>query len=190
MTVMRLALRSPLATLVPLLLLVPVAAITGGCSSGAEVEDGGPTVTATGPQDDATDEPSDEPSDQVQESAPTESTSTPTQVPESVTAVCGPYVEMARAIKSAGFGGADPDELAAAIAPVMKEFAAQVPTLERPPGVSAATWRGVEALAERILALPDHPTYADVEAVEDELSEQEWDAVRAARDWLSDNCHL
>jgi hypothetical protein len=186
MAVMRFALRSPLATLVPLLLLVPLPAIAGGCSSGTDVEDSGPTVTATGPKETTTDPPS----DGVSKGTPTESTSTSTDVPESVAAVCGPYVEMARAIKSAGFSGADPDQIAAAIAPVMKEFAAQVPTLERPPGVSSATWRGVEALAERILALPDHPTYADLEAVEGELSEQEWGAVRAARDWLRQHCHL
>lgn len=185
MAVMRFALRSPLATLVPLLLLVPMPAIAGGCSSGTDVEDSGPTVTATGPKETKTESSSDE-----VEKSPTESTSPPTDVPDSVAAVCGPYIEMARAIKSAGFSGADPDEIAAALAPVMKKFAAQVPTLERPPGVSTATWSGVEALAQRILALPDRPTYADLEAVEGELTHQEWDAVRAARDWLRQHCHL
>ena len=104
--------------------------------------------------------------------------------------MCGPYIVMVRAIKNASFSGADPDEIAAEIAPVVKEFAARVPDLERPPGMSAATWRGVEALAERILELPDQPTYAEIEAVEGKLSDEEREAVDTAAVWLRTNCSL
>ena len=111
-------------------------------------------------------------------------------MPEAVAAVCGPYIVMVRAIKNASFSGADPDAIAAEIAPVMKRFAARVPDLERPPGISAATWHGVEALAEHILELPDEPTYAEIEAVEGELSDQEREAFDTAAVWLRTNCSL
>jgi hypothetical protein len=188
MAVMRIALRSPLATLVPLLLLVPVAGLTGACSSGTDVQDSGPTVTATGP-DGSRSAPTDRPTD----AAPDEPT-TPTGEPttseraDAVAAVCTPYAVMVRAVRSASFAGADPDDVAAELGPVMKRFAARVPSLERPPGLSAAAWRGVEALAERILALPAQPTDVEIESVEGELSEQHQDAVKTAADWLRTNC--
>ncbi|MDZ5619557.1 hypothetical protein SFC88_01890 [Nocardioides sp. HM23] len=180
---MRSALRSPLATLVQLLLLVPVTAVTGACSSGTDVEDGGPTVTATGP-DESTSAPTDEPTDAETD----EPTSTPSDLPAAVAAVCAPYAIMVRAIKNTGFSGADPDDVAAELAPVMKEFAARVPDLERPRGMPPGAWRGIEALAVRILALPNRPTYAEIEAVERDFSEQERDDVDAAADWLRTNC--
>jgi hypothetical protein len=189
MAVMRIALRSPLATLVPLLLLVPVAGLTGACSSGTDVQDSGPTVTATGP-DGSRSAPTDRPTD----AAPDEPTGTPTGEPttseraDAVAAVCTPYAVMVRAVRSASFAGADPDDVAAELGPVMKRFAARVPSLERPPGLSAAAWRGVEALAERILALPAQPTDVEIESVEGELSEQHQDAVKTAADWLRTNC--
>ena len=111
-------------------------------------------------------------------------------MPDAVAAVCGPYIEMSRAIKNASFSGADRDAIAAAITPLMKRFAARVPDLERPPGISAATWHGVEALAEHILELPDEPTYAEIEAVEGELSDQEREAFDTAAVWLRTNCSL
>jgi hypothetical protein len=184
MTEMRLALRSPLATLVPLLLLVATAAVTGGCSSGDDVDAGGPTVTATGPS-----EPTTDPTGGTS-GATDETPDTSTEQPAAVAAVCGPYIEMARAIKSAAFAGASRQEIAAAIAPRLKEFASRVPDLERPPGVSAATWSGVEALAERILALPDDPTTAEVAAVESQLSEKERAAFHDGARWLRTHCHL
>jgi len=186
MAVMRTALRSPLATLVPLLLLVPATVLLGGCSSGDDVDDQGPTVTATGPRG-----PGDTPTEGMTEAAPSDGPTTArTDPPAATAAVCGPYLEMARAIKSGGFSGAGAEEIAAAIAPAMKEFAGRLPTLERPPGMSAATWRGMQALAVRILDLPDRPTYAEIEAVEDQLSEQERDAFEDAADWLRTNCSL
>ena len=189
MAVMRIALRSPLATLVPLLLLVPVAGLTGGCSSGTDVQDSGPTVTATGP-DGSRSAPTDGPTDATPDQPTGTSTGEPTmsERTDAVAAVCTPYAVMVRAIKSASFTGADPDDVAAELGPVMKRFAARVPGLERPPGLSAATWRGVEALAERILALPAQPSEAEIEAVEGELSEQHRDAVKTAADWLRTNC--
>lgn len=183
MAVMHLALRSPLATLVPLLLLVPVAGVTSACSSGTDVEDSGPTVTATG-SDGSTSAPPDEATGAVTD----EPTSSPTEVPDAAAAVCAPYIVMVRAIKNAGFSGADPDETAARIAPVIKDFAARVPDLERPQGIPAQTWRGVRALAERILELPDEPSYSEIEAVEDELSVQEREAFDDAAAWLRTSC--
>lgn len=190
MAVMRFALRSPLAGLVPWLLLVPVSASTGGCSSDGEADGNGPTVTATGPTsarteaptDDATPPPTDEPTD--------ESSITPPEAPDAVAAACTPYAAMVDAIDDVETGSADYDAIAAEIGPVMKEFARQLPDLERPPGMSAATWRGVLALAERILALPDQPTNAEIEAVEDELTEQEREAVQVAADWFKRNCSV
>lgn len=178
MAVMRPARRLPLATLVPLLLFVGVLACA--CSTGTDVADGGPTVTATGP------------TSREQASGPTTSvpTQVPTRVPDAVAAVCGPYVELVRAIKNAAFSGAGPEEIAAAIAPRLKEFAARVPGLDRPPGISTATWRGVEALADRILSLPGRPTRAELEAVEEELSDQERDAFRDGAAWLREHCPL
>ena len=190
---MHLALRSRLATLVPLLLLMPVTALVAGCSSDADVDGDGPTVTATGP-DETTDAPTEQATvaatDEPSGAATDEPSGTPSDLPDAVAAVCGPYIEMSRAIKNAAFGGADRDAIAAAITPVMKRFAARVPDLERPPAISAATWHGVEALAEHILELPDEPTYAEIEAVEGELSDQEREAFDAAAVWLRTNCSL
>lgn len=182
---MRFALRSPLATLAPLLLVVLVAASTGACSSSTDVEDSGPTVTATGPE-----ESTSATTGKATGAATDEPTSTATELPDAVAAVCAPYIVMVRAIKNAAFSGADPDETAAQIAPVIKEFAARVPDLERPQGISAETWRGVRALADRILELPDEPSYSEIEAVEDELSVQEREAFDDAAAWLRTNCSL
>ncbi len=187
MTVMRSAPRAPLAAVVPLLLLVAVAGSAGGCSGGADVEGSGPTVTATGPGRSSesptkasVDEPPGSPSQ----------TSGPSGRSDALAAVCAPYVVMVRAIKNAAFSGGDPDQVAAALAPVMKEFAARLPDVEQPPGMPAAVWRGIEALASQILALPDRPTYAEIEAVESELSEREHDDVDAAAVWFRTTCRV
>jgi len=190
---MRLPLRSPLVAAVPLLLLTSVVLSTAGCSAGADdSETSGPTVTATGseePTTGSTDEPSDEPGDEPTDE-PSEPTSTASELTAAVAAVCTPYAAMVGAIQDAASTSTDRDEVAAAIGPVMKEFAARVPDLERPPGISPATWHGVQALAARILELPDEPTYAEIEGVEDQLSSQEREAVEAARDWFLSNCGL
>lgn len=182
---MRLHLRSHLATLVPLLLLLPAAVLTGGCSGDSDADDDGPSVVATGPDEQSTDESTDGTSDPTDEP-----TSTPPDLPDAVAAVCTPYAEMVSAIKEAAGSTTDRDAVAAAIGPVMKEFAAQVPDLRRPPGMSAATWGGVGVLAERILELPDEPTYAQIEGVEEQLSEDEREAVESARDWFLATCGL
>lgn len=185
MAVMRFPVRTPFATLVPLLLLVPVAASTGACSSGTDAEDSGPTVTATGP-DRSTDSSTDDgPSDRSDQP-----TSAETALPDAVTALCTPYAAMVEAVEDAAAGTRDREAIAAEIGPVMKEFAAQLPSLERPPGLSQATWQGVQALARRILELPDRPSNAEIEAVEGDLTEQERDALKTAADWLRTNCPL
>lgn len=186
MNVMRHAVRSSFAALVPVLLLIPAAAV-GGCSAdGEQVVGSGPTVTATGPEAAPSSAPSSAPS--PAQSSEDVDTSSPSGPRDRLAAVCGPYVVMVRAIKNAGFSGADPDQVAAGLAPVMKEFAASLPKLRRPPGMPVAVWRGIEALAAQILALPDRPTYAQIEAVEGELDEQEHDDVDAAAAWFRTTC--
>ncbi|RHW25781.1 hypothetical protein D0Z08_17180 [Nocardioides immobilis] len=186
---MRLHLRSHLATLVPLLLLLPTAVLTGGCSGDSDADDDGPSVVATGPDEQPTDEGTDGTSDPTDE--PTdEPTSAPPDLPDAVAAVCTPYAEMVSAIKEAADSTTDRDAVAATIGPVMKEFAAQVPDLRRPPGLSERAWRGVGALAELVLELPDEPTYAEIEAVEGKLSPDQREAVGSAFDWFQSNCGL
>jgi hypothetical protein len=97
---------------------------------------------------------------------------------------------MVAAIEKAARQSSDPEEIAAAIAPVMKRFAAQVPDLPRPPGLSAATWAGVVALADQIRTLPAHPTSADIDAVERQLTADQRAAVEAAADWFRSSCGL
>ncbi len=186
---MHLHLRSHLATLVPLLLLLPTAVLTGGCSGDSDADDDGPSVVATGPDEQPTDEGTDGTSDPTDE--PTdEPTSTPPDLPDAVAAVCTPYAEMVSAIQEADDNSSDRDAVAAMIGPVMKEFAARVPDLRRPPGMSAADWRGVGALAALVLELPDEPTYAEIVAVEGKLSPEQRAAVQSAFAWLQANCGL
>lgn len=187
---MRLVLRSRSASLAPLLLVL-VTVLASGCSSRGDTEDSGPTVTATAPESSAessTEVEKGSPSTETSAAASLEPSDPPSEVPASVAAVCAPYSAMVDAVQEAALSHTDPDEIAAAIAPVMKEFAAQVPDLERPPGVSAEVWRGIEALAERILALPDRPTDAEIEAVEDQLTVEQRNAVAAAADWFRATC--
>jgi hypothetical protein len=174
--------------LVPLLLLVPTAALDVGCSAGADMEDTGPTVTATAP-DESTDPSSGAASEQAGPPSD-EPTSTPSELSDAVAAVCTPYAEMVTAVQHAATESTDPDAVAAKIGPVMKKFAAQVPDLQRPPGMPASTWRGVQALAARILKLPARPTNAEIEAVESQLSAEERDAVEAAATWFRTSCGL
>ncbi len=179
---MRPALRS---MIVPLLLLVPTAALSHGCSADADMDDSGPPVTAT-----ASDQQTSEEADEVTEGPTDDPTSAPAELPEAVAAVCTPYAEMVSAVKAAAVSSSDPDAVAAKLGPVMKKFAAEVPDLQRPPGIPSSTWRGVQALAARILELPDRPTNAEIEAVEGKLSADERDAVAAAFTWFQTNCDL
>jgi hypothetical protein len=97
---------------------------------------------------------------------------------------------MVAAIEDAAQDSSDPEEIAAAIAPVMKRFAAQVPDLPRPPGMSPATWAGVVALAAQIRTLPDQPSSAEIDAVQQRLTVEQRQAVEAAAAWFKSSCGL
>ncbi|WP_183100353.1 hypothetical protein [Nocardioides pelophilus] len=180
--------------LAPLLLMVLVtglvSGLVSGCSADDDPGDSGPTVTATGSDD--SDESTAEPSSAEPSTGPDDGeTQEPTgtaDLPDAAAAVCTLYSAMVSAVQDVALSYTDPDDIAAAIAPVLKEFAAQVQALERPPGVSVEIWNGVAALAERILALPDRPTDAEVEAVERQLTPQQRDAVASAYSWLKSTC--
>jgi hypothetical protein len=152
-----------------------LAAFVSGCSSDDEPDADGPTVTATGEE-----ESSGTPT--------TEASSTSADPPDAVAAVCAPYSAMVEAIQEAAGKSKDADAIAAEIGPVLKEFAAQVPDLEPPPGLPATTWQGVVALAAQIAQLPDQPTDAEIEAVEGQLSQEERAAVQDAFGWFQTNC--
>jgi|GEM_PF-6548503 len=197
MKVMHFHLRAHVATLVPVLLLVPTAALATGCSGDSDAGDDGPSVVATGPDQqpsgastDETSDSADGPSDAPTDDPTSPPTSPPSDLPAAVAAVCTPYSEMVSAIDDAAGSSAGPDAIAAEIGPVMKEFAAQVPDLRRPPAMSATAWRGVGALAELVLELPDEPTYAEIEAVEGKLTAGQRDAVKSAFDWFQSSCGL
>lgn len=166
-------------TLLPLLLMVVAAALLGGCSGDSDAG-GGPPVVATGPH-------STSPTTPTRVSAPT---SPATGSGPGMPAACRAYSVMVAAIEDAARSTSDPEEIAAAIAPVMKHFAAQVPDLPRPPGMRPATWAGVLALAGRIRTMPAHPTSADIDAVEQRLSAEQRQAVEAAAAWFKSSCGL
>lgn len=172
MTKMRLLVRSPVPAV--LVLLVLLGGLVGGCAAGSDAGDGAPSESTTT----ASEEPAASPTEEASTLAP------------AVAAVCTPFSTMVTAIKDAAMRHADPDKVASAIAPVMKEFAALVPDLERPPGMPLSTWRGIGALAERILALPDRPSYRQIEAVERQLTAEQRGAVEAAVDWFKTRCEL
>lgn len=176
--------RSPFLSLAALLVL-PVLALVGGCSSSDDQDPAGPTVTATGPE-----QTSSAPTATTGASTDT-STGTsadPSTEADAVEAVCAPYDALVAAVQQAAASSTDPEAIAAEIAPVLKEFAAQVPDLEPPPGVSADTWAGIEALAARIVALPDAPSRAEIQAVMAQLTDQERSAFDDASAWLKENC--
>ncbi len=167
----------------PVVLMVLLAVLTGGCSSDSDADADEPTVTATAADSETPAET---------ETAPPSPTSgqpeTTTGRSETVAAACAPYVAMVDAIKAAAGTTDDPDEVAAEIGPVLKEFASVVPTLDRPRGIAPGTWRGVVALATEIGKLPDPPTDAEIEAVEGRLSDAEQEAVEDAFSWFQTNC--
>lgn len=174
--------------LAPLLLTVLVTGLVSGFASGCSGADdpgeSGPTVTAT-----ASDAPDEEPGEPTtaDDEEPTEPSGT-SDLPEAAAAVCALYSAMVDAVQDVALSYTDPDDIAASIAPVLKEFAAQVQRLERPPGVSVEIWNGVAALADRILALPERPTDAEVEAVERQLTPEQRSAVASAYNWLKTTC--
>lgn len=182
--------------LAPLLLMVLVtglvSGLVSGCSADDDPGDSGPTVTATGSG--GSDESDESPAESSAGSSPgadDEEPADPTRtsdLPDAAAAVCTLYSAMVSAVQDVALSYTDPDDIAAAIAPVLKEFAAQVQRLERPPGVSVEIWQGVAALAERILALPARPTDAEVEAVERQLTPEQRDAVASAYGWLKSAC--
>lgn len=162
--------------ILPVLLLVVATALLSGCGGDTDARGAGPTVVATGPH--------------TSTSVPTVPASSATARTEGVPAACAPYSRMVAAIETAAQQSSDPEEIAAAIAPVMKRFAARVPGLPRPPGMSAATWAGVVALAGRIRTLPAHPTSADIDAVEQQLTADQRKAVEDAAAWFRSSCGL
>lgn len=185
MAVMRLPLRPILAGLVPVLMMALLATLVGGCSSDAEPDADGPTVTVTG--DEGTTSTSTDTTGSPPDPA-TEAPSTPPDRLDPVEAVCAPYAAMVSAIKEAASSSTDADEVAAEIGPVLKEFAAQVPGLEPPPTLPDETWQGVVALATHIADLPAEPTDAEIEAVEGKLTEEERQALDDAFIWFQTNC--
>lgn len=180
--------------LVPVLLMAFLVPLVGGCSSDADPADA--AVTATAPADTPSDTPADTPADTPSDSANSDETRTdtanggPTGTPtdRAVAAVCAPYLAMVSAVKDAASRSEDADEVAAEIGPVLKEFAAEVPALDRPDGLPEETWRGVVALAEQIARLPERPTDAEIEAVEGQLSPEEQAALADASSWFQTNC--
>lgn len=169
----------------PLLLAVG-AALLGGCSGADDARDAASSVAPAGPSTAAT-SPATSPT-----TSPTTSpaTSPATDGAGDVPAACAPYTAMVAAIEDAARQSSDPEEVAAAIGPVMKRFAARVPDLPRPPGLSAESWAGVVAMAARIRRLPAHPTSADIEAVQQQLSPGQRRAVEAAAGWFRTSCGL
>lgn len=186
MAEMRPPLRPIRAGLVPLLVTVLLGTLVGGCTSdaddGSDASDADATaVTATAPE-----EPESESATDGTDG--TDGTDARKSRPAQPPAACAPYVAMVEAITAAASTSDDPDEVAAEIGPVLKEFAEVVPTLKRPGGISAETWRGVVALAAEIGKLPDPPTDAQVEAVEGRLSDAEKAAVKEAFGWFQATC--
>lgn len=136
------------------------------------------------------------------DASPTAASSGPTRVevdpseaasdsaaPASVGEFCAPYVEMRRTLEGIDYT-LDDDEIARQMVPVMKEWADQVPDLERPPGLSDEVWDGLQLLARRISALPDEPTGKQLDAVDHDLSRADQQLISAASDWFQRNCVL
>ncbi|HWJ81750.1 MAG TPA: hypothetical protein VNS55_05890 [Nocardioides sp.] len=160
--------------------LAGVAALAvGGCSDGGS---GGPSAAAS-----STPASSVPPLPEITVD-PSEAAADP-GAPPSVGEFCAPYVAMRRTIEAIDYG-ADDAQVAAQLAPVMREWAAQVPDLAHPPGIDQAVWDGLQLLARRILALPEEPTLDDIEGVEDDLDGRDRRLIVAASSWFADNCLL
>jgi hypothetical protein len=101
--------------------------------------------------------------------------------------VCEPYLEMVTSLGQLDFS-AKPDAVAAEMGPIMKEWAATVADAEQPPSMDDRAWDGLQTLTDRISDLPDEPTQADIEGVEDDLSDADEDNVDAAGQWFESTC--
>lgn len=178
-----------LASHVSVLLLV-VVALAGGCSAGGADEPGGSdragesTITATadevsGGPTGATDGTTDARSEGVSPSSDAAAT-----VPE----FCASYTTLVAAIREAASAAGDRADVVADLAAVLKEFAGRVPDTVPPAGLPTESWLAVVALAEEITRLPDRPTKAELDAVEDRLSGQERAAVEDAFHWFQEEC--
>lgn len=111
----------------------------------------------------------------------------PDGLPPAVAELCATYVEMAAAV--AGIDpSADTGEVVDELAPVMRGWAEELAGAQRPAGVPADVWAGVELLAERILSLPEHPTYEDLEAVATDLSPRDTELFTTASTWFLRTC--
>ena len=165
MTVMRLRARPSVVAL-----LLVASALAGGCASDDDAAPAGADVTTESTSADA---------------APSDA---PWATDPAVAAVCEPFARMVTAIEDVALAEGDRDKVAASIAPVMKEFAGLVPELRRPPGMPPSSWRAVRALAERILALPDRPTYDEIAAVDGQGSACVTDGVEAPVGWFRTRC--
>jgi len=107
--------------------------------------------------------------------------------PPRAAAICAPYAEVVAAVESLD-AGADRDEVVAELAPVVRGWAEDLAGTGRPRGMAAPAWAGVQLLAERVLALPRRPTYAELEAVAADLSAREGRQLTAASSWLVRAC--
>ncbi len=111
------------------------------------------------------------------------------EAPASVEEFCAPYLTMVAGIEGLD-RDSDPDALAAQIGTVLRTWAEQVPDLERPPGISDDVWDGLGVLADRIVALPDPPSMADIDAVESDLPPDQQRSIVAAQRWFRKNCNV
>lgn len=112
------------------------------------------------------------------------------EAPLAVGEFCAPYIDMRNELHGSVDYSKDEDEIAAAMAPIMADWAAAVPDLRRPPGMRAELWDGLLLLAQRIRQLPAEPSYADFKAVEDDLPRTQRRQIEEGYRWFSANCDL
>lgn len=168
--------RAPLLVLGLLLLT----SVLGGCGSGDDPE---PPSEAASTSDAAT-------SDAATAGGPGPAErGLPSDLPTELDGMCTAYAEMIDGVDAID-GDQELDALAVEMADVMRAWAEEVPGLDRPRGMSRATWRGLGTLAERIRALPEEPTMAQLEDVEKGLGRDEKAAVADASSWFQETCAI